>query len=472
MNADLTIKGNFVMYEINFHEPIRIYFMGIGGISMSSLAEVVLRAGFTVSGSDNVSSELTDRLSSHGARIYIPQRAENITDNIDLIVYTAAIHPDNPEWQAAEAKGIPMMSRAEFLGQLIDNYKDSIAVAGTHGKTSTTSMISHILLEADADPTISVGGMLEVIGGNIRVGESDLFLTEACEYTNSFLNFHTKYSIILNIEEDHLDFFSGLSDIRSSFHSFAENTKPDGIVLISSDIDHPEEITSGISARVVTFGIHGGEDYSAVEIAYDSHACPSFVWTRQGTKRGYVSLHVPGAHNVTNALAAIAFATEAGYTEQQIIRGLASFTGTARRFEFKGMFGDTAVIDDYAHHPTEIRATLSAAQHCPHERIVCIFQPHTYSRTKAFWDQFIDALCLADVVILTDVYAARETDTLGINCEDMAGEIRERGTESYYFSTFEEIENFLSKKFLNRDLLITMGAGNVYLIGEALLSDD
>ncbi len=460
------------MYQIDFHHPIRIYFMGIGGISMSGLAEVVIGAGFDVSGSDNQTSELTDRLAAHGARIYVPQRAENITDDIDLIVYTAAIHPDNPEWQAAVEKGIPMLSRAEFLGQLMDNYTESIAVAGTHGKTTTTSMLTYILMAADADPTISVGGMLEAIGGNIRVGGSDLFLTEACEYTNSFLNFHPKYSVILNIEEDHLDFFADLASIRDSFHSFAANTLPGGTVFINSAIDRAEEIVAGCGARVVTFGTKGDEDYSAVEVAFDSHACPSFVWTCRGAKRGYVSLQIPGEHNIPNALAAIACASEIGFSDQQIIRGLQSFGGTARRFEFKGMYGEATVIDDYAHHPTEIRATLNTALLCPHERVVCVFQPHTYSRTKALWDQFVDALTLADVVILTDVYAARETDTLGIRCEDLAEAIRARGTESYYFPSFGEVEEFLSKKFLNRDLLITMGAGDVYRIGESLLSED
>ncbi len=460
------------MYQIDFHQPVRIYFMGIGGISMSGLAEVVLKAGFPVTGSDNRACDLTDRLASHGATILIPQCAENITDDIDLIVYTAAIHPDNPEWQAAETKGIPMLSRAEFLGQLMGHYPDSIAVAGTHGKTTTTSMLTHILLEADADPTISIGGMLEAIGGNIRVGGSDLFLTEACEYTNSFLNFHPKYSIILNIEADHLDFFKGLADIRDSFAGFANNTQPDGIVFIGSDIDRPEEITANTKARVITFGTHGDEDYSATGVAFDSRACPSFIWTCRGEKCGFVSLRVPGEHNVINALAAIACAAETGFTNEQIIRGLRSFGGTARRFEYKGMFGDTTVIDDYAHHPTEIRATLSAARHYPHERVICVFQPHTYSRTKALWDQFVDALTLADVVILTDVYAARESDTLGVRCEDLAGDIRDRGVESYYFPTFGEVEEFLSKKFLNHDLLITMGAGDIYLVGEALLSDN
>ncbi|MCD8364489.1 MAG: UDP-N-acetylmuramate--L-alanine ligase [Clostridiales bacterium] len=458
------------MYKIDFQKPIHIHFIGIGGISMSGLAEIVLKEGFTVSGSDNKASELTDRLTAHGARVDIGQKAENVADNPDLVVYTAAIHPDNPEWRAAEAAGIPMLSRAQFLGQLMDNYADSIAVSGTHGKTTTTSMIAHILLAANADPTISVGGMLQSIGGNIRVGGSDVFLTEACEYTNSFLNFHPRYSIILNIEEDHMDFFKDLADIRRSFRKFASNTLEDGVLILSSAIDAPEEITAGLRRRVVTFGVSGVEDYTAADVTFDKNACASFTFLCHGQPEGYVSLRVPGTHNISNALAAIAFAREAGIPDDVIIRGLSSFGGTARRFEYKGNFNGVTVIDDYAHHPTEIRATLTAAQNYPHGRILCVFQPHTYTRTRAFWDEFVDALSLADIVILADVYAARETDTLGIRSEDLAGDIKKRGTESYYFSNFREIEDYIVKNSLHKDLLITMGAGDIYQVGEDLLT--
>lgn len=457
------------MYKIDFKKKIHVHFIGIGGISMSGLAEILLKEGFTVSGSDNKPSSLTGQLKAHGARIFIGQKAENIRPGTDLVVYTAAIHPDNPEWKAAHEAGIPMLSRAQFLGQLMDNYSRSIAVAGTHGKTTTTSMIAHILLAAQTDPTISVGGMLPSIGGNIRVGGSDIFLTEACEYTNSFLNFHPKYSIILNVEEDHMDFFRDIRDIRHSFHLFAQNTMENGVLFLNSAITAPEEITSGLSARVVTFGLNGSEDYTAADISYDETACVSFSWFCHGQNHGRVTLHVPGSHNVSNALAAIAFASEAGIRDEMIRKGLESFGGAARRFEYKGKLGGITVIDDYAHHPTEIRATLTAAGNYPHGRIVCVFQPHTYSRTRAFWDDFVSALSLADLVVLADVYAARETDTLGIRSEDLAEEIRNRGTECYYFSAFDEIENFLLKKCINNDLLITMGAGDVYKIGEALL---
>lgn len=457
------------MYKIDFGKPIHIHFIGIGGISMSGLAEILLREGFTVSGSDNKASDLTARLESHGARIMIGQKASNITNDIDLIVYTAAIHEDNPEWQSAKAAGLPMLSRAEFLGQLMDNYARSIAVSGTHGKTTTTSMIAHILLAADTDPTISVGGKLSSIGGNIRVGGSDVFLTEACEYTNSFLNFHPKYSIILNIEEDHMDFFKDIQDIRNSFRKFAKNTAKDGVLILNSGIADLEEISSGLEEKVVTFGINGSEDYTAADITYNEFACPSFTYVCGQKACGYVTLNVPGKHNVSNALSAIAFAKEAGFDDDTIIRGLESFHGTDRRFQYKGKLGEITVIDDYAHHPTEICATLTAARNYPHNRIVCVFQPHTYTRTKAFWNDFASALSLADVVILADVYAARETDTLGICSEDLAAEIRKLGTESYYFPSFSAIEKFLLEKCMNKDLLITMGAGDVYRIGESLL---
>ena len=457
------------MYKIDFNQTIHVHFIGIGGISMSGLAEILLKEGFTVSGSDNKASDLTDQLAAHGARIMIGQRAENILPGTGLVVYTAAIHPDNPEWQAAKAAGIPMLSRAEFLGQLMDNYARSVAVAGTHGKTTTTSMIAHILLAANADPTISVGGMLSSIGGNIRVGGSDVFLTEACEYTNSFLNFHPKYSIILNIEEDHMDFFKDLQDIRHSFHAFAANTRENGTLILNGAIQDPEEITGGLSCRTVTFGVRGTEDYTAADISYDERACASFTWIGHGKTGGHIRLHVPGSHNIANALAAIAFAAEAGIDAETIRQGLESFGGTARRFEYKGNLGGITIVDDYAHHPTEIRATLTAAKNYPHNRIVCVFQPHTYSRTKAFWKEFVQALSLADLVVLADVYAARETDTLGIRSEDLAKEIRRQGTECCYFPTFDGIEKFLLKECINNDLLITMGAGDVYKVGEDLL---
>ena len=457
------------MYKLDFNKPIHIHFMGIGGISMSGLAEILFEEGFTISGSDAKESDLTKHLVQKGIPVFYGQTAENITDDIDLVVYTAAIREDNPEWQAAKEKNLLMLTRAELLGQIMDNYKESIAVSGTHGKTTTTSMISHILLAADTDPTITVGGILNALGGNLRVGNSETFLTEACEYTNSFLNFRPKYSIILNIEAEHLDFFKDISDIRHSFRLFAENTKPDGSLIINGAIDNISEIIGNLPCKVSTFGLDNNCDCYATDITYDSKGCAVFNAHYQNKELGQIHLGVPGAHNVTNALSAIACCIEASIPFDQICLGLESFSGVNRRFQYKGTKNGVTIIDDYAHHPTEIRATLNAANNYPHKRLVLVFQPHTYSRTKAFLDDFADVLSLADVVVLADIYAAREKNTIGISSLDILDKLKNLDTECYYFPSFGEIEEFLSKKCMNGDLLITMGAGNVVEIGEALL---
>lgn len=458
------------MYKINFGQPIHIHFIGIGGISMSGLAEILLEEGFTISGSDAKESPLTDKLASEGVQISYPQSAANITPGIDAVVYTAAIHEDNPEFAAAKNTGLPMLSRAELLGQIMDNYANSVAVAGTHGKTTTTSMLSQVLLAADSDPTISVGGILKAIHGNIRVGHSDVFLTEACEYTNSFLNFHPKYSLILNIEEDHLDFFKDLADIRHSFRRFAENTAEGGTIIINGAITDYEEIVKDLPVSVVTYGLTEACDYYPSDITFDEKGCATYTAMHQGRALTSVKLNIPGMHNVSNSLAVIAAALSLKIELSTITSGISQFTGTDRRFELKGMYKDgVTVIDDYAHHPTEIAATLTAAQNYPHKRIICVFQPHTYTRTKAFLKDFSKALSLADVIVLADIYAARETDTLGISSKNIEDDLKALGKEAYYFPSFDEIENFLQKKCMNGDLLITMGAGDVVKIGENLL---
>lgn len=458
------------MYKINFGQPIHIHFIGIGGISMSGLAEILLEEGFTISGSDAKESPLTDKLASEGVQISYPQSAANITSGIDAVVYTAAIHEDNPEFAAAKNTGLPMLSRAELLGQIMDNYVNSVAVAGTHGKTTTTSMLSQVLLAADSDPTISVGGILKAIHGNIRVGHSDVFLTEACEYTNSFLNFHPKYSLILNIEEDHLDFFKDLADIRHSFRRFAENTAEGGTIIINGAIADYDEIVKDLPVSVVTYGLTEACDYYPSDITFDEKGCATYTAVHQGRAFTSVKLNIPGMHNVSNSLAVIAAALSLKIELSTITSGISQFTGTDRRFELKGMYKDgVTVIDDYAHHPTEIAATLTAAQNYPHKRIICVFQPHTYTRTKAFLKDFAKALSLADVIVLADIYAARETDTLGISSKNIEDDLKALGKEAYYFPSFDEIENFLQKKCMNGDLLITMGAGDVVKIGEHLL---
>ena len=453
--------------------------LGIGGISMSGLAEVLIREGFKLSGSDNKPSELTRKLEDKGARIHYTQTPDNLTDDIDVVVYTAAVKPGNPEFDACIEREIPMLSRAELLGQIMKNYEHSIAISGTHGKTSVTSMITHILLAADADPTVSVGGMLPIIGGNIRIGGRDMFVTEACEYTNSFLKFYPTIGVILNIEADHLDFFKDIDDIRNSFKLFVRTLPQDGsgTVVICDLIDDIAHILEGFHGTVITFGSENA-DVSARNIQFDENAFPSFDLYVKGKYIDNIKLHIPGEHNVRNALAAIAVALRLGIDEKVFKEGLAGFYGAKRRFEKKGTFGKDASIklfDDYAHHPQEIVATLTAATHYPHERIVCVFQPHTYTRTKSLLKDFAKALALADVIVMPDIYPARETDTLGVSSKTIADLINKneekegRAPKAFYCPTFGEVETYLLGELKPGDMCITMGAGDVYLIGERLL---
>ena len=457
------------MYQIDFKSPIHVHFIGIGGISMSGLAEILLSRGFTISGSDSQSSPLTNHLESLGAVIYYGQRADNIKDGIDLVVYTAAIREDNPEFVEVHRRNIPTLSRAELLGQLMLNYQIPIAISGTHGKTTTTSMVSEILLTADTDPTLSIGGILKTIGGNLRIGHSEYFVTEACEYTNSYLSFFPKLAIILNIEEDHMDFFKDINDIRNSFHRFASLLPADGTLIINGDIERLDEITEGLSCRIITFGSTSQSDYYPSDITFSENGCASYVLHHPDSAPESIQLSVVGIHNVYNSLSAIALSELLGFDMPTIKKGLSSFSGTDRRFEYKGEIGGITIIDDYAHHPTEIRATLDAAKGYPHKRLVCVFQPHTYTRTHAFLDDFAKALSMADLVILTDIYAAREKNTIGISSKDLKNKLDALGTKCYYYPLFDDIENFILQNCSEGDLLITMGAGDVVKIGESLL---
>lgn len=457
------------MFTIDFNKPIHVHFIGIGGISMSGLSEILLKEGFTISGSDMKESDMTNRLESLGAKIYIGQKASNITGSIDLVVYTAAIHPDNEEYQAVAQAGIPMMTRAQLLGQIMANYARSIAVSGTHGKTTTTSMLSHILLAACTDPTISVGGILDAIQGNIRVGNSDVFITEACEYTNSFFEFYPKYNIILNVEEDHMDFFKDLADIENSFRRFAHQTAEDGLLVLNGDMNCIPFLTEGLKTPYVTYGCKGTEDYSATNITFDEMGYGHYDLMVHGDIVSHIDLQVGGMHNISNSLAATAVAMAMELPMDSIKKGLLSFGGTKRRFEYKGTVNDFTVIDDYAHHPTEIAATLTTAQHYPHRELWVVFQPHTYTRTKAFLPEFIEALSGYDHVVLADIYAAREDDPGDIHSKDITDGLLAKGCDAYYFPSFEEIQQFLLEHCKKDDLLITMGAGDVVNIGENLL---
>ena len=401
------------MYNLDFNTPANLHFTGIGGISMSALAEIMISRGFTVTGSDSHESKITDHLESLGAKIFYNQVAGNISSDIDVLIYTAAIKQDNPELVKAKELGIPLLTRAEFLGQIMLNYPMAIGVSGTHGKTTTTSMLSQIMLEGNTDPTILVGGIMPAIHGNTRVGHSDKLITEACEYTNSFLSFKPNMAIILNVAADHLDFFKDLDDIRHSFRKFAELVPDDGFLVINSDIDNLEYFTDGLKCKVITVGSDPAKsDYSATNIEFDQFAKGSYDLVVNGEKSFHVALNVTGEHNIYNSLAAIAAAHTMGISDENIKAGLTQYGGTDRRFQYKGKVGDVTIIDDYAHHPDEITATIKTAKHYPHKKMWVVFQPHTYSRTKSLLPEFGKALKEADAVVLADIYAARETDTL------------------------------------------------------------
>lgn len=467
------------MYRIDFNAPIPVHFIGIGGISMSGLAELLHTNGFRVSGSDTHQSHVTKHLESLGIPVAYQQCAANIAGFSGLVVYTAAVKEDNPELQEALRAKIPVMDRAELLGQIMLQYKNAVAVSGTHGKTTTTSMLSLMMLQGGLDPTISVGGILDAIHGNMRIGHSGNFITEACEYTNSFLKFHPTSEIILNIEAEHLDFFRDLEDIRHSFRQFAKKLPKDGNLVINAEIPNYQEITEDLGCNIMTYGIcresvdisnpSDRYTYAAANLSFDEFGRGSYDLIRRGRFAARIRLRVVGIHNISNSLAAIALADTFGISMEQIQKALDAFTGTERRFEYKGEVGGAVIIDDYAHHPTEIRATLTSALACPHRKLWCVFQPHTYSRTKLLFSDFVDALSLADVIVLADIYAAREADPKDISSADLEKALADIGKDVHYFKSFDEIETYLLQNLVNGDLLITMGAGDIVSVGEALL---
>ena len=467
------------MYQIDFNKPIHIHFIGIGGISMSALARLLLSRGFTISGSDWHESALTKELEDLGIRVDIGQHTGNITKEMDLVVYTAAVHTDNEEFCAAKELNIPLMPRSVLLGQIMKQYPNSVGIAGTHGKTTTTSILSALLLAGELNPTITVGGVLDLIGGNLRIGGSEYFVAEACEYTNTFLSLCPTDVIILNIEEDHLDFFKDLEEIRTSFAKYVSLVPEQGTAYVNAEIENFSSLFANAACKIASYGILEGETslenlsttytYAAANVIYNNKGCGSFDFIAEGKFLGRISLGLIGRHNVSNSLPAIALALKYGVSMETIQNALPGFTGTKRRFEYKGTLGGIRIYDDYAHHPTEIRATLTSAANCGQNRTVTVFQPHTYTRTKALLPEFAESLSLSDVVVLAKIYAARETDTLGVSSLTLANEISKKGKEVYCFETFDEIENFLLQFCSDGDLLITMGAGDIVKVGENLL---
>lgn len=436
---------------------------------MSGLAEILLNMGYKVSGSDLNSSGLTSRLSEKGVKVYIGHNEENI-NNADLVVYTAAIKENNPEFVKAKSLEIPVIERSVLLGEIMKTFPYSIAVSGTHGKTTTTSMVSMILLECGFDPTIHIGGELNAIGGNTRIGGNKYFVSEACEYVESFLKFYPYLAIVLNIEEDHLDYFRGIEHIKSSFLKFMSLVPQDGYIVANCDDKNVVSLLNHVNCNKITYGITSKDAvWTAEDITFDHAGCAGFWVLKNGKKVIDINLKLPGIHNVSNALGAIAACNALGCGIDGIKAGLENYTGTHRRFELKGIINDIKVIDDYAHHPSEIKATLKACKNIPHRKIWCIFQPHTYSRTKHLLDEFKNAFYDADTVIISDIYSAREVDTGEIHSLHLADKIKSSNKNVFYIPEFEAIVQHLNKHVSAGDLIITMGAGNINRVGEMFL---
>ncbi|MEE0741974.1 MAG: UDP-N-acetylmuramate--L-alanine ligase [Emergencia sp.] len=449
-----------------------IHCIGIGGVGLSAIAEILLSRGFQVSGSDMKQSDITDRLQEKGVKIYIGHRAENVED-AELIVYSAAIAEENPEIIRAREKNIPLAGRAEVLGVLMDDFEHSIAISGTHGKTTTTSMVSLILENARLEPTILVGGNLAEIGGNVKVGSSGYFVTEACEYRDSFLSLRPKIEVILNIDSDHLDYFKDIDHIVSSFDKFAKAVPEDGKVIAYDANPFVSRVIRNIPGAI-TYGYNKNCTYHIAEVTFDAEGMPSFDVYYEGDNLGTVRLAVPGEHNILNAVGAFACCHQLGVSPEVIIDTLDKFKGTQRRFDIIGTTDrGVKIVDDYAHHPTEIKATLSAAHNIPHNRLWCLFQPHTYTRTLALFDEFAESFEEADVLVLAEIYAAREKNIYKISSEELAEEIKRKYPEKkvYYLDTLESIANYVKKNAVEGDLVITMGAGDIYKVGELVMGE-
>lgn len=447
----------------------KVHFIGIGGVSMSGLAEILLENGYKVSGSDRAASPMTEKLESLGATIYIGQRAENIKD-ADIVVYTAAIAEDDPELMKARELNLILLTRAQFLGKIMQGHKYNISVSGTHGKTTTTSMLAHVLLEENVDPTILVGGKLDAISGNVRVGHSDYFLTEGCEYKESFLNFFPHIGIILNIDEDHLDYYKDINHIKQAFSKFIDTIDEDGYLIANIEDENMLEILGTPKCNVLTFGLNHGM-VQAKNISFNEHGCGNFNVYRDGTFLFHVSLNVPGKHNVLNSLSAICTGLALNLSNDAIVNGLLSFGGTHRRFERKGVKNDITVIDDYAHHPTEIKAALDTISKYPHKKIFTLFQPHTYTRTLTLFDEFVGCFTGVDNLILLDIYAAREKDNGVVSSTMLGDKLRELGTNCLNIHDFKEAVAYLKENASEGDVIFTVGAGDVYTIGEDFLKD-
>lgn len=449
----------------NFLSPGRRgHLVGIGGVSMSSLAEVLRGMGLNISGSDMNSSPNVLGLCAKGIPVAIGHRAENIADDVDFIVRTAAVHDDNPEIASARARGIPIFERTQAWGAISKDYANTLCISGTHGKTTTTSMCTHILMAADRDPTVMIGGTLPLLNAGHRVGHGNTIVMEACEYYDSFLSFYPTVAVILNVEADHLDYFKDLEAVEHSFRTFAERVPKDGFVVANRDDENTMNTLAGIDRKVITFGLTPDADVYAENIRCIG-INSEFDIMYKGKLFTDVTIHVPGIHNVKNALAATAAAICLGIRPNAVKYGLAGFNGAGRRFEFKGKYNGADVYDDYAHHPGELKVLLDAVERLNYKRSVVVFQPHTYTRTAALFDDFLQQLHRPDVVLLAEIFAAREKNTIGISSSSLA----EKLDNAIFYPSFQELETALREIARPGDIILTVGAGNVYKIGEDIV---
>ncbi|MDP4119676.1 MAG: UDP-N-acetylmuramate--L-alanine ligase [Bacillota bacterium] len=440
----------------------KIHFIGIGGSGMCPLAEILNAEGFSLSGSDMNDSDTLERIKGYGIPVIMGHAAENIGD-ADLVVYTAAVRKDNPELLEAEKRGIPALERAEMLGLVAKRYRRSIAVSGTHGKTTTTAMLSQILIGSGFNPSAIIGGKLPFIGGNSYVGESDILVCEACEFVNSFLQLTPAISIILNVDADHLDFFKTFDNVKKSFHQFAKQTT--SLLVLNGDDPNTMETVSDIELPKITFGFNENNDYYASNVSIENGVHVHFDLMYKSEKITEIELAVPGKYNIYNALAAAATAHYLGVTPRAIAENLNKFTGVHRRFEILGKPCGITVADDFAHHPTELKATLTAAMSMEFNQVWAVFQPHTYSRTAMFLNEFAQALSLADRVVLAEILAVREENTYNVFSKDICDKIE----NSVWFNTFEEISKYICENAKPGDLVITIGGGNIYMCANMIL---
>jgi len=453
---------------INFSNITYVHFIGIGGIGNSAIAEILMHSGIKVTGSDIKKSEITENLKNKGAEIFIGHNKNNIS-NPDLVVYSSAINEDNDERMETKKLEIMEVNRAEILGALMATYNTSIAISGTHGKTTTTSMITSILKNLNLDPTSLIGGNLESINGNVLIGNSNIFITEACEYKENFLNLKPTYGIILNIEEDHLDYYDNLEHIINAFIKFSKNIQVDGALIVNNDDYNTKRIHQYIETKIITIGITQKSDYQAKNITFDNLGYPTFEIYNNSELLTKCTLNVPGMHNIYNALAAIALSNFFEANLDKITDKLSLFNGVHRRFETMGNYNDAIIIDDYAHHPTEVKATLSTAKKMDKERIIAVFQPHTFSRTKELLSEFATSFSDADEIIVTDIYAAREKNIYNISANDLVKEINKEKKNVKYIPTLDECESYLKENISNGDLVIMLGAGSIRTLSENLV---